>query len=291
VLEKDTWSHCEIDVGEVRLHCVTQGEGPLVVLLHGFPEFWYSWRYQIPYLAKRFRVVAPDMRGYNLSDKPPHVSDYSLNKLTGDVKGLIEALGETDAHVVGHDWGGAVAWSFAMAYPEYVAKLAVLNAPHPAVFAKNILSNPRQMMRSWYMFFFQVPVLPELLLKSMGGYVLKRSFTDWAIDKEAFSADDLDALATAAGKPGALTGGMNYYRAMMRNPRALSMMRSAAVPRIKSPTLLIWAEDDRALGKELTFGLEPYFENGITVKYIPDCSHWVQQEQPDVVNDMLGEFL
>ena len=288
--EPETWSHCDIDVGEVRLHCVTQGEGPLVVLLHGFPEFWYSWRYQIPYLARRFKVVAPDMRGYNLSDKPPRVSDYSLDKLAGDVKGLIEAFGETDAHVVGHDWGGAVAWSFAMAYPDYVAKLAVLNAPHPAAFAKNIMSNPRQMMRSWYMFFFQIPVLPEMLLKGMGGYMLKRSFTDWAIDKQAFSDDDLEILAGAASMPGALTGGMNYYRALTRNLKALSTMRGE-VPKIKSPTLLIWAQDDRALGIELTFGLEPYFENGITVRYIPDCSHWVQQEQPEVVNELLGEFL
>lgn len=288
--EPETWSHCDIDVGEVRLHCVTQGEGPLVVLLHGFPEFWYSWRYQIPYLARRFKVVAPDMRGYNLSDKPPRVSDYSLDKLAGDVKGLIEAFGETDAHVVGHDWGGAVAWSFAMAYPDYVAKLAVLNAPHPAAFAKNIMSNPRQMMRSWYMFFFQIPVLPEMLLKGMGGYMLKRSFTDWAIDKQAFSDDDLEILAGAASMPGALTGGMNYYRALTRNLKALSTMRGE-VPKIKSPTLLIWAQDDRALGMELTYGLEPYFENGITVRYIPECSHWVQQEQPEVVNELLGEFL
>jgi len=286
----EPWSHEDIDVGEVKLHCVTQGEGSLVVLLHGFPEFWYSWRHQIPFLAKRFKVVAPDMRGYDLSDRPRGASEYSLDKLTGDVAGLIESFGASQAHVIGHDWGGAVAWSFAMARPEMVDKLVVMNAPHPAAFAKQIMSNPRQMVRSWYMFFFQVPVIPELALKAGNFFLLKRFFSDWAVNKEAFSAADLDELARAASAPGALTAGINYYRAMFRNPRALAAIRKG-VPRIKSPTLLIWAEDDKALGMELTYGLEEYFEDGLTVKYIPDCSHWVQQEQPLVVNELLDEFL
>ncbi len=288
--EKESWSHSDVSVNGIKLHCVSQGEGPLVLLLHGFPEFWYSWRYQIPFLASRFKVVAPDMRGYDLSDKPQGVSEYRLDKLCGDVQGLIEAFGEKKAHVVGHDWGGAVAWAFAMAYPDSVDRLVVMNAPHPAAFAMNIMTNPRQMARSWYMFFFQVPVVPEMLLKAFGSFMLKRSFTDWAVDKEAFTPEDLDRLAEAANRPGALTGGMNYYRAMVRNFSGLRALRGS-VPRIKSPTLLIWAEDDRALGKELTYGLDPYFENGLTVRYIPDCSHWVQQEQPLLVNELLDEFL
>ena len=288
--EKESWSHSDVSVNGIKLHCVSQGEGPLVLLLHGFPEFWYSWRYQIPFLASRFKVVAPDMRGYDLSDKPQGVSEYRLDKLCGDVQGLIEAFGEKKAHVVGHDWGGAVAWAFAMAYPDSVDRLVVMNAPHPAAFAMNIMTNPRQMARSWYMFFLQVPVVPEMLLKAFGSFMLKRSFTDWAVDKEAFTPEDLDRLAEAANRPGALTGGMNYYRAMVRNFSGLRALRGS-VPRIKSPTLLIWAEDDRALGKELTYGLDPYFENGLTVRYIPDCSHWVQQEQPLLVNELLDEFL
>lgn len=287
---EETWSHSDVTVNGVRLHYVTQGDGPLVLLLHGFPEFWYSWRHQIPFLAKRFKVVAPDMRGYDLSDKPEGVSEYGLDKLTADVLGLIEAFGEKKAHVVGHDWGGAVAWAFAMAYPDSLDKLVVMNAPHPAAFARNIMTNPRQMMRSWYMFFFQLPVIPEAMLRAFGSTILKRSFTDWAIDKEAFSDEDLDRLAEAANRPGALTGGMNYYRAIFRNLKGLRAMRGA-VPRIKSPTLHIWAESDRALGKELTYGLEPYFEDGLTIRYIPDCSHWVQQEQPLLVNELLDEFL
>jgi len=290
VFVKEPWSHSLVDVNGVHLHCVTQGEGPLVLLLHGFPEFWYSWRYQIPELAGRFKVVAPDMRGYDLSDKPKGVEEYSLEKLTGDVQGLIEHFGYSKAHVIGHDWGGAVAWSFAMAYPDSVDRLVVMNAPHPAAFAKNIMTNPHQMLRSWYMFFFQVPVVPELMLKAFHSYMLKRSFTDWAVDKEAFSAEDLDLLAEAANRPGALTGGMNYYRAIFRNARALSAIRKY-VPKIKSPTMLIWAENDKALGKDLTYGLEPYFENELTIRYIPECSHWVQQEQPLLVNELLEEFL
>jgi pimeloyl-ACP methyl ester carboxylesterase len=272
--------HLQVDVGSVRLHCVTRGEGQLVVLLHGFPEFWYSWRHQIPHLARSFKVVAPDMS----------VAEYSLDRLTADVKGLIEAFGEKSAIIVGHDWGGAVAWSFAMAYPSYVDRLVVLNAPHPAAFARQIRTNPRQLRRSWYMFFFQIPVLPEMALSAFDYYVLKRSFSDWAINKEAFTDEDLDVLAAAASMPGALRGGLNYYRAMMRNPKALGALLKN-VPVIESPTLLIWAEEDRSLGMELTYGLTPYFSDGITVKYIPDCSHWVQQEQPVVVNEMLDDFL
>jgi pimeloyl-ACP methyl ester carboxylesterase len=171
-----------------------------------------------------------------------------------------------------------------------VDKLVVMNAPHPAAFAKDIMTNPRQMARSWYMFFFQIPVVPEMMLRAFDSLLLKRSFTDWAIDKDAFSEEDLDKLAEAARRPGALTGGMNYYRAMFRNLPALRAIREGA-PTIKSPTLLIWAEQDRALGKELTYGLDKYFEDGLTIRYIPDCSHWVQQEQPLLVNELLDEFL
>ena len=286
---KESWSHGVVSLENVNLHYVTQGEGPLVVLLHGFPEFWYSWRHQIPELARRFKVVAPDMRGYNLSDKPESVSDYRLEYLTRDLSQLIESFAAGKAHVIGHDWGGAVAWSFAMDYSEHLDRLAVMNAPHPAAFARSITSSPRQIMRSWYMFFFQLPRIPEMVLSAFDFAVLKRSFSGWAIDKEAFSQEDLSILAEAAGRPGALTGGLNYYRAMFRNTRALASLRDRA-PTIKSSTLLIWAEEDRALGKQLTYGLERYFENELRIHYIPDCSHWVQQERPLLVNEMLDDF-
>lgn len=286
----ESWSHSRVDVGGLELHCVTQGRGPLVVMLHGFPECWYSWRRQIPSLASRFKVVAPDMRGYNESDKPAGVSEYRMAKLTADIKGLVEALGEKKAHLVGHDWGGVVAWSLAMEYPALVDRLVVMNAPHPAAFARQILSNPRQTRRSAYMFFFQLPAVPEMALRAFDCALLKRTFTGWMINKDAITSEDLEQYARCASVPGALTGGLNYYRAMLRNVGALKALRGE-VPPIKNPTLLIWAEEDRALGKELTYGLGRYFEGPLTIRYIPDCSHWVQQEQPLLVNELLDEFL
>jgi len=283
------WEHIDVKANGIRLHCVTQGEGDLVVLLHGFPEFWYSWRHQIPFLARRFKVVAPDMRGYGSSYKPADVESYGIGSLINDVKGLIEAFGAQRAHVIGHDWGGAVAWSFAIAFPQQVEKLVVMNAPHPGIFARNLKGNLRQLLRSWYMFYFQIPGLPEASLRAGNFFLLKLAFKSWAIDKEAFSNDDLAELVAAASAPGALTGGINYYRAMMRNTNPFKMPTEFG--KIKSPTLLIWAEEDRALGKELTYGLAPYFVEEPVIRYIPECSHWVQQEQPLLVNRYLDEFL
>lgn len=284
-----SWSHEEVETNGIRLHCVTQGEGDLVVMLHGFPENWYSWRHQIPSLARRFKVVAPDMRGYNLSEKPEGVRAYDISKLTADVKGLIEAYGADRAHVIAHDWGGAVAWTFAMSYPEYVDRLVVMNCPHPVVFMKNLMRNPRQLLRSWYMFFFQVPGIPELAIRSFDYLALERAFRGWAINKDAFSDEDIRELKTAAAQPGALTAGINYYRAMFRAQRP--GRPGGGFKKIESPTLLIWAEEDRALGKELTYGMDRYFTGGLEIRYIPDCSHWVQQEQPLLVNELLDRFL
>jgi len=289
VAEHESWQHEDVETNGIRLHCVTQGSGELVVLLHGFPENWYSWRHQIPALSRNFKVVAPDMRGYNLSDKPSGIDSYSIANLTADVTGLIRAFGAERAHVVGHDWGGAVAWMLAISHPEAVDRLAVLNCPHPAVFAENLLRNPRQLLRSWYMFFFQLPAVPEMAFSSFHYAALKRSFRGWAINKEAFTDEDIAELVQAAARPGALTGGINYYRAMFRN---MGLLRERErMPRIQSPTLVIWAELDRALGKELTYGMDRYFDHGLQIKYIPDCSHWVQQEQPLLINQYLDEFL
>src|SRR5438034_9603878 len=154
----------DIAVNGVRLHCVLEGKGPLVLLLHGFPESAYAWRKQIPVLAERFRVVAPDLRGYAQSEKPPRVSDYRLPVLVDDIVGLINALGAERAHIVGHDWGGAIAWGAAQTHPEAIAKLAVLNCPHPAPFQRALRTRSRQLLRSWYVLFFQLPQIPELVL-------------------------------------------------------------------------------------------------------------------------------
>jgi pimeloyl-ACP methyl ester carboxylesterase len=302
--------HRSVETNGVRLHCAIDGDGPLVLLLHGFPECWYSWRHQIDALATRFRVVAPDLRGYNLSDKPRAVSAYALPELVADVRGLIEAFGERQAVIVGHDWGGAIAWTFAMDQPEMTRRLVVMNCPHPAVFQEHIRSNPRQLARSWYMFFFQIPWLPERLLGLGHAHAIGEAIRRSAVRQDSLGPEDLARLRDAASEPGALRSAINYYRAIFRSPAARSSWpawlrrfvhgdrpvegvreRLEDWPRIGAPTLLIWGENDVALGKELTLGMEPLFSGPFEVKYIPLCGHWVQQEQPTVVNQFLLDFL
>ncbi len=269
----------------VRLHYVTQGEGPLMLMLHGFPEFWYSWRHQIPAFAQDYKVVALDQRGYNDSDKLTDVSAYRMAELVADVRGVIQGLGYDRCILVGHDWGGAVAWNFAYAHPEMLEKLIVLNLPHPAKFAAG-LRTPQQLLKSSYIFFFQIPFLPELVIQSFDYRLLEEAFTGMAVDKTAFTSADLDAYKQAAAKPGALTAMLNYYRANIFQPELTSREWDV----LQVPTLLIWGENDTALGKELTYGTEAYVQD-LTVRYIPNCSHWVQQEQPQLVNQYMQEFL
>ncbi len=280
--------HGSAYVNGVRLHYVTQGEGPLLILLHGFPEFWYSWRHQIPALAKHFTVVAPDMRGYNESDKPPGVASYHIDRIAEDVEGLIHAFHAERAIIIGHDWGGGVAWAFAANYPHMTAQLVVLNCPHPEAFQKALKENRQQLRRSWYIFCFQIPWLPELGLRVFGRRFIEQVFRGMAVRKEAFPDEELHKYAKALGAPGAARAAINYYRAAFR----LSLRSGALrLPQISSPTLLIWGEEDRALGKELTYGMDEYFSERFEIKYISKCGHWVQQEQPEVVNRYLLEFL
>ena len=272
-----------VDCGEVTLHVATQGEGPPVLLLHGFPEFWFSWRHQMDALAAAgFQAIAPDLRGYNLSDKPRGVAAYRAPALEGDLLGLLRALGHTRAHVVGHDWGGALAWSFAAHHPEAVDHLAVLNAPHPDRMLRAFFTWA-QLRRSWYMFFFQLPLLPERMTRDPS--FMRRAFRGWAVNKARFPDADIARFEAAYAQPGAATAAVNWYRAMLRHP--LDMLR---LPRIDRPTLLLWGEQDRALGAELTEGLEAHVSD-LRVQRIPNASHWVQQDAPDEVNAALLEFL
>ncbi len=302
--------HRFIDTNGVRLHCAVDGEGPLVILLHGFPECWYSWRHQIAALAPRFRVVAPDMRGYNESDKPPGLRAYAMSELVADVDGLLRAFGEHEAVIVGHDWGGAVAWNFAMERPNATRRLVVLNCPHPAIFAEHLRANRGQLARSWYMFFFQLPWLPETLLRLGGAWPIGAAIRRSTVREDTITDEDLRTLRAAASRPGALHSAINYYRAAFRSPEAealwpgwlrrfihgdpppaLLRARLEDWPRIHAPTLLIWGEADVALGKELTLGMGPLMAAPLDIKYIPLCGHWVQQEQPEVVNNYLLDFL
>ena len=273
-------------VNGLRLHVVTAGpaDGPLAVLLHGFPECWYSWRNQIaPLVNAGYRVVVPDQRGYNLSDKPPGVESYRIERLTADIRELIRACGRERAVLVAHDWGGAVAWRFAMDYATAVEKLVVMNAPHPAAFARELNTNWRQRLRSWYMLFFQLPWLPEALLSFSPRASAQLFFRGTAV-RPAFSDDDLQVMASALAQRGALRAMIDWYRATFRYRAA----RPNQV--IQAPTLLIWAEDDIALDKSLTLGLEKRVPN-MTVHYIPSCGHWVQNEAPAEVNAHMLAFL
>jgi pimeloyl-ACP methyl ester carboxylesterase len=299
--------HRYVSIRGITLHCAVAGEGPLVILLHGFPECWYSWRHQLDALSARFRVVAPDLRGYNESDKPRAVRAYELGELVADVEALIEAFGATDAGIVGHDWGGGIAWTFAMERPQRTRRLAVLNCPHPAIFSQALRTNPRQLLRSWYMFFFQIPWLPETLLGLNHAAAVGRAFRDSVIVHDAITDEDLRVLRDAASRPGALRSGINYYRAIMRKQfradapgwlRRLvgwtdeSAPRTVADwPRITAPTLLVWGEQDVALRRELTYGMEPLFDAPFRIHYIPESGHWVQQEQAALVNELLLEHL
>ena len=281
-----SWTHSFINTNGIELHYVTQGEGPLMLMLHGFPEFWYSWRHQIPEFAQSYKVVALDLRGYNESDKPKDLNAYVMEELLRDVEGVITGLGYESCVLVAHDWGGAIAWSFAYTYPHLVDQLIVLNIPHPAKFAQG-LRTPQQLLRSWHVFWFQLPNLPELFLQANDYQAIAGSFINMAVDISAFSQADLEAYKDAAAKRGALTAMLNYYRNIFRSLFS-SNQRQWGV--LTVPTLMIWGENDTALGKELTYGTEAYVED-FQVKYIPNCSHWVQQEQPQLVNQYMREFL
>lgn len=283
------WEHKYIHANGIRQHYVTAGKGPLVVLLHGFPEYWYAWRHQIPVLAEHFQVVVPDLRGYNETDRPRHVSDYSPCNLVDDITGLIKALGHEKAHIVGHDWGGGIAWRIALEYPKMIERLAVLNCPHPYVMARALRSNFRQLVKSWYIFFFQIPYLPELIFKINPKRFIEGVLRGMSIRKDTFSDEDLAKYRQALEKPGAYQAAINYYRAAFRV--AAKEGSHKGFRKITAPTLLIWAEGDAALGKELTNDMQGLFAGPFNIEYIPDCSHWVNEEQPELVNRLLMQFL
>ncbi|MEL7071796.1 MAG: alpha/beta hydrolase [Cyanobacteria bacterium J06581_3] len=276
--------HQYLTTNGIQLHYVTAGEGPLMLFLHGFPEFWYSWRHQINEFAKDYKVIAIDMRGYNDSDKPKEKSAYVMSEFVKDVEGVITALGYERCVLVAHDWGGAIAWQFAYACPDRLTQLIVLNLPHPAKFAAG-LRTLQQLRRSWYIAFFQLPILPELALKANNYEGIRAAFRDTAINPKAFTEADLDALVAAAAKPSALTSMLNYYRNIFSGSFFNQQWDVLHIP-----TLMIWGENDVALGKELTHGTEEYVSD-LTLHYIPNCSHWVQQEQPELVNQYIKAFI
>jgi pimeloyl-ACP methyl ester carboxylesterase len=267
----------------VRLHFVAAGSGPLAIVLHGFPEFWYSWRYQLPELAAIRRVVALDMRGYNLSDKPAR--GYDLATLTNDVRAVIEALGERQADVIGHDWGGLVAWTFAMRQPDYLRRLVVLNAPHPATLTRE-WRHPGQFRRSAYVGFFQLRGIAEDAIARDDFSYLWRTFRAADPGSAWLSHDDIQHFVDALARPGALTAALSYYRQLLRNgATALSPARV-----ITAPVLLLWGELDPYLGPWMADNLEPWAP-AILVRRFATAGHWLNQQMPEQVNAELRAFL
>ena len=289
--------HDYAQVGEVRLHYAECGQrgAPLVLLLHGFPECWYSWRYQLVALGARFHAVAPDLRGYNLSDKPARVEDYRVEKLVGDVLGLADHFGARDVSVVGHDWGAAVAWDMAARHPERVRKVASLQVPPLAVWLTNITI--KQLLRSWYMLFFQLPRLPEWWIGANDFAALEGMFkqtsrpgtftdTDLAVYKNALRQKSARTNTTA------LTAALNYYRAnLFANLSRSSTASKSANSRIRVPTLFIYGERDFAIAPETVRDVSKHIDAPYRELRLAHANHWVQQEAREEVNAVLLNFL
>jgi pimeloyl-ACP methyl ester carboxylesterase len=272
-----TIDHRMIKTNGVTLHVAQAGaeDAPLVLMLHGFPEFWYGWRKQIEYLAANgYRVWVPDQRGYNLSEKPSGINAYRL----------LDAAGVESAYLVGHDWGAGVAWAAALAHPQRFKKLVIMNVPHPKVLADNLRSNPKQMLKSWYIGFFQLPLLPEALL-SAGSYSgMVRALVGSGTPR-TFSDADIREYVAAWQQPGALTAMINWYRAVVRHQPPMP-----DDPRIHIPTLVIWGAKDVALTREMAQQSVAYCDDGRLVMF-EAATHWVHHDETEGVNALLSEFL
>jgi len=280
-------SHGFVSAGDVRLHYVSAGEGPLVLLLHGFPESWYAYRHQIgPLAAAGYRVVAPDLRGYGGSDKPRRVSAYAPMRLVEDVRALVDAFGGRAAAVVGHDWGGVVAYLFAHAHPERLERLVVANAPHPAHFFAG-LSDPAQLRRSWYVFFFQLPALPEWYSKAFDHARMRSIFRSDPRRAGAFTDEDIARTIEAVASPEARFGSIAYYRALLR-PSALAHI--ARLGPLAVPVWVLWGEQDRYLGRNLA-APPARLVRAVVLERLPGASHWVLADAPARTNRFLLEAL
>jgi pimeloyl-ACP methyl ester carboxylesterase len=292
-LRKNMFEHKYADVNNIRLHYVTGGKGKLMMFLHGFPEFWYAWKNQLVEFGRHYEVVAPDMRGYNLSSKPADVAQYRIRYLIEDVRALAEHLGYKKFILVAHDWGGGVAWPFAMRHPEYLEKLIIINAVHPITFMRELRDNPAQQKASQYILVYRTPKAEEIL--SRNNYALPASnLLEDGLKQGYFTEEDKKAYIEAWSQPGALTGGLNYYRAAhlgsFTGESDDSLSADPSLFMVRVPTLVIWGEKDRWLLTGNLEGLEKYVPN-LIIKRIPDGSHWVIHEKPALVNSYIREFI
>ncbi len=281
------YEHTYLQINDqMRLHLVLAGpaEGTPVLLLHGFPEFWYGWRRQIMALAaKGFRVIAPDQRGYNLSSAPKDVASYGLQHLSQDVRHILDHFDIEKVFLAGHDWGAAVAWTTAILHPERIEKLAILNVPHPAVMLSTIRKSPRQMLKSWYIAFFQIPGLADWLMSrnNFAGIVRMLKASSKA---DTFSEQDINEYRKAYANSDGLTGMINWYRAMARFRPAL--------PRnihLEMPVRILWGKNDIALSAEMAEQSLKYCKNGELI-FFENATHWVQHDEPEQINNHLTTF-
>ena len=279
--------HHDIAANGIHLHVVQTGPaaGPLVLLLHGFPEFWYGWRHQLPSLAAAgYRVWAPDQRGYNLSDKPRRVTAYRLEVLAADVLGLIDAAGQAQAYLVGHDWGGVIAWWLALHAPHRLQRMVVINAPHGAAMRQQLRRHPAQWLRSAYVGWFQLPWLPELVTRFGRGRLLVRALQQ-SSRPGTFTPADLERYRETWSQPQALRAMLNWYRALGRRPPQRPTSRPVTVP-----TLLLWGANDRFLGREMARASLEQCQQGQLVMF-EEATHWVHHEHPVQVNALIETFL
>ncbi len=280
------------EVNGVRLHYVAEGEGDLILFAHGFPEFWYAWKNELAEFGRTHLAVAPDLRGYNLSSKPEKVEDYAIPHLVEDIRALAAHFGKKKFTLVGHDWGGLVAWAFAIAHPEMLDRLVIVNAPHPAIFERELAHNPAQRKASQYILIFRT-TMAEMMLKALNYSALVALLKD-GLDAGYFTEDDKRAYLAAWSQPGALTGGLNYYRAAplgeFAGANSPSISTAVPPPIVRVPTLVLWGEKDIYLLPGNLEGLEKYVPD-LTIRRIPDGSHWVIHEKPELVQAAIREFL
>ena len=279
--------HSYIETNDIRLHVVQAGpqSGTPVVLLHGFPEFWYCWRLQIPALVEAgCRVIIPDQRGYNLSDKPMGVKAFSMDELVNDVIGLIDALGYEKVNLVGHDWGAAVAWVLANQHPERLHRLGILNVPHPEVMKRFLKRDLEQLRRSWYIFFFQLPWLPEAGMRADNWRGAVRALRGSGLI-HTFTNEDIEKYKEAWSQPDAMTAMLNWYRAAARYQQP-----GMKDPKIRVPTLMIWGMKDVALSHRMARPSMDYCDEGNLI-FFPEATHWVQLDEAESVNHYMVDFL
>ena len=289
--------HDTAEVNGIRLHYAHAGTGKLILFAHGFPEFWYAWRRQLEEFGRDHWAVALDQRGYNLSDKPRDVKQYAMPHLVADIHGLAQHLGHTKFILVGHDWGGVACWAYAMAHPENLEKLIIINSPHPAVFRRELRENDAQRRASRYMLFFRSRVA-EPVLSAFRYAPLVRSVLSEGLKQGYFTKEDQAAYIEAWSQPGALTGGLNWYRAARIGPlkddkeAATIDAQLTALPslQVHVPTLVLWGEQDRHLLTGCLNGLADYVPD-LTVRRVPEASHWIHHEQPALVSSAIREFI